>query len=96
MKLYSIRNVDIGIDIYDNEIYQETINDQDANWDRCPKCESTQIDFDHDTDIDSYFYYRTHLCLNCHTMWEERYDMVQIKITEGNTEIIEKNNNEIQ
>jgi hypothetical protein len=29
-------------------------------------------------------------------MWEERYDMVQIKITEGDIEIIEKDNNEIQ
>ena len=83
MKLSSIKDIDLGVAIYNNEKYIETVDVAAADWDNCPKCRSINIEFDAETDVDGPFYYRTHRCLECETTWEERYDMVQVKITEG-------------
>ena len=84
----SILDIDLGVDIYKDNEFQETINCEDADYDRCPMCESYEIEFG-DCDPENVFIYRIHKCKTCNTEWEERYDLVQVRITIGNLEIIE-------
>ena len=60
----------------------------DADFTRCPVCESEDISYG-DCDPDGIFIYRAHTCQRCGTVWDERYDLVQVTIEPGDTDIID-------
>ena len=51
----------------------------EADWDNCPQCDSENVDYG-ECDPDTVFVYRIHTCQDCGTKWEERYDLVKIRI----------------
>ena len=88
-ELLSVDDIDLGVIVKksdDDDGY--LVNAGDADYTRCPMCGSPNIAFG-ETEPDNIFIYRTHACDECGTTWEERYDLVQIKINVGDLKIIE-------
>jgi predicted Zn-dependent protease with MMP-like domain len=89
-KLVSMDDVNLGVLIKKSEDEDGYIvNAYDADYARCPMCESNNITYG-EPDPDSVFIYRVHVCDDCATTWEERYDLVRVTIEPGNVEVIEK------
>jgi hypothetical protein len=87
-KLVSIEDINLGVLVVkiDDEY---TVNVCDADYARCPMCESPNITYG-EPDPDGIFIYRIHACDECGTTWEERYDLVRVTINPGKLKIIEE------
>jgi predicted Zn-dependent protease with MMP-like domain len=89
-KLVSIDDINLGVLIKKSENDDgDIVNTCDADYARCPMCESRNIVYG-DPEPDSVFIYRTHVCDDCATTWEERYDLVRVIIEPGDVEVIER------
>ncbi len=86
--LVSSNQINLGVEVVDSDT--EIKNPFDADFDRCPKCESNNINWG-EPDSEGVLIYRLHQCNNCGTRWEEKYELTRVEITEGNTEKIEGN-----
>jgi DNA-directed RNA polymerase subunit M/transcription elongation factor TFIIS len=78
----SNENIDIGVEIYNGDLTLDKITTQDkADFSECPSCKSADILYDmNGIEPESIFIYRTHKCNKCGTVWEERYDLSQVRI----------------
>jgi len=84
--LVSSSQINLGVEVVDSDT--EIKNPFNADFDRCPKCESNDIDWG-ELDPDNVLIYREHRCNNCGTKWEEKYELTRVIITEGDVEKIE-------
>lgn len=82
----TIDDVNLGVVVIENEDRDDetkkTVPVEDADFYRCPVCDSPNITYG-DCEPESLFIYRVHACDECATTWEERYDLVQVKIENG-------------
>ena len=78
-KLYSVDDVDVGVDVYENDKEPHLYNIGDIPMDRCPKCDSGS--FLDDIQNEGHFIYVTHKCRDCGCKWEDRYDLVRRRLT---------------
>jgi len=65
---------------------KESVLDKDiVTLCQCPKCKSENVLFDMEeiSTEGSEFVYRMHYCNNCGVRFEERYDLVQVRILRG-------------
>ena len=85
-KLTSISDIDLGVEILDNDEYKETVGVCDADFHECPKCGSEDISYG-ESEEESVFIYRVHRCNVCDASWEERYDLVKVRIEEGEKDV---------
>jgi hypothetical protein len=89
-KLVSVDDVNLGVLIKKSENDDgHIVNACDADYARCPMCESKNITYG-EPEPDSIFIYRIHACDDCTTTWEERYDLVRVIIEPGDMEVIER------
>ena len=88
-KLISVNDVDLGVMVYKPNDDEQLVNMGDADFHRCPMCESPNITYG-EPEPDATFIYRVHACDECGTTWDERYDLVSVHINPGNLHIIEK------
>lgn len=83
-KLESIYTVDLGVSVefdgMDKSDEVLPVAEAEADFDKCPHCDSDNIDYG-DVEPGGAFIYRTHRCLACDTTWEERYDLVKVAVT---------------
>jgi len=79
MELVGIDKINLGCTIITDETDEQLVSSELADYDVCPKCKSNNIDWG-EPDPDGTIIYREHTCLNCETTWEERYDLVQVRI----------------
>jgi formate dehydrogenase maturation protein FdhE len=84
-QLVSISDVDLGVEIHEDDEYKDTVGASDADFHECPVCGSDDITYG-DSEEESVFIYRVHRCNKCETTWEERYDLVQVRIEKGETD----------
>ena len=87
-ELVSIEDIELGV-IVNKENDTQLMTTYDADFARCPMCESRKINYG-EPEPDNVFIYRTHTCDDCGTTWEERYDLVRVNIEPGDLTIIEK------
>ena len=87
--------INLGVEVYEDEELKEIKNPGDANYSRCPMCESSSIEYGGEEPEDVVIY-RVHRCTNCNTSWEERYDLVKVSITTGDVEKIEADASETE
>jgi uncharacterized protein with PIN domain len=84
-------DINLGVEIEDNQngiINTQKVSAPDADYQRCPVCESNLIQFDaKEVDYESFFVYRTHQCRKCNTKWEERYTLTKVIITRSRENI---------
>jgi Zn-finger nucleic acid-binding protein len=80
----NIEQIDnLGILIIDEVNSKETtVEIAEADFETCPICKGTNISYG-ETEPESLFIYRIHTCNNCNTSWEERYDLVKLRIIKG-------------
>jgi hypothetical protein len=82
-KLVGISDVNLGAEIIRNSKKKKVVEMSEADFDKCPDCGSTNIDYDvNGIEPESIFIYRVHQCLGCWLKWEERYDLVQVRVGE--------------
>ena len=79
MQTANIDTHDIGV-IVENGKDKQIVQAFDADYDRCPSCESAEIEYGEFEPESGVMAYRTHVCLECGCSWEERYDLVKVVI----------------
>ena len=79
MELVSVDEINLGCKIILNEDKEEIKTSNDSNFDCCPKCKSNNVIFGN-PDLAGTIIYREHICNDCETTWEERYDLVKVRI----------------
>lgn len=77
-KLVGIDDINLGV-VVERDNNEEIKVATDADYSRCPVCESACVEYG-GCDTDSVFVYRVHKCTDCGCEWEERYDLVRVKI----------------
>ncbi len=87
-KLVSLNDINLGVMVYKSDD-EQLMSTEDADFDRCPMCESPNITYG-EPEPDATTIYRIHACDECGTTWDERYDLVSVYIEPGNLDIIEK------
>ena len=79
--MIGVSKEEIGTEIYEDDEFRELVTACDGDLRECPQCKSTRIDYDSNgIEPESIFVYRVHTCMDCETYWEERYDLVQVRI----------------
>ena len=80
MELIGISKINLGVEIYKKDDFLSKVAEpSDADFNQCPVCGSKDIAFGK-CEPDSVIIYRVHKCNKCGTSWEERYDLVKVKI----------------
>jgi DNA-directed RNA polymerase subunit RPC12/RpoP len=80
-KLVGVSDVNLGAEIYTGDTKSKLVETSEADFSKCPKCGSSDIEYDvNGIEPEALFVYRVHQCLGCWKKWEERYDLVQVRI----------------
>lgn len=82
MENSNIDSINVQV-IIENEIEKskQILDAYQADWDTCPQCNSDNIEWG-DAEPDGALIYRIHSCEDCGVKWEERYDLVKVRIYE--------------
>lgn len=79
-KLTSHDDITLGVMVHKTQDDDGFLVEPDvADFHLCPECESPNITYG-EPEPESFIIYRTHACDECFTTWEERYDMVRVRI----------------
>jgi len=85
-KLISVNSNDITVGVEVEERLNGEVVDfgiktvLEADFEECPNCGTSDITWG-DPELDGAFIYRVHSCNSCSCSWEERYDLVRVRIS---------------
>lgn len=78
-----ISDINLGVEIYENGIFQETVSSSDGSFILCPVCNSSDIESGRLDGLDVIIW-RTKMCNNCGTTFKERFDICKVSIDNQN------------